>query len=66
MCRLGFKKTDFVLAGQEAGSKLDKAKELGVKVLDEQEFLKMLQTKLEETGVLKMPVFCFDIDKQAK
>ena len=37
------KKTDFVLAGQEAGSKLDKAKELGVKVLDEQEFLKMLQ-----------------------
>jgi DNA ligase (NAD+) len=32
-------KTDFVLAGEEAGSKLDKAKELGVKILTEQEFL---------------------------
>ncbi len=36
------KKTDFVLAGAEAGSKLDKAQELGVKILDEAEFLKML------------------------
>ena len=35
------KKTDFVLAGEEAGSKLDKAKELGVKILDEAEFLRM-------------------------
>jgi NAD-dependent DNA ligase len=35
------KKTDFVLAGAEAGSKLDKAKELGVKILDEAEFVKM-------------------------
>ena len=33
------KKTDFVLAGEDAGSKLDKAKELGIRVLTEAEFL---------------------------
>ena len=38
------KKTDFVIAGAEAGSKLEKAIELGVAVLDEAQFLEMLQT----------------------
>src|SRR4051794_23320707 len=36
------KKTDFVVAGDEAGSKLDKAKELGVKVIGEEALREML------------------------
>jgi DNA ligase (NAD+) len=37
------KKTDFVLAGENAGSKLDKATKLGVRVIDEKEFTKMIE-----------------------
>lgn len=37
------KNTDFVLAGEEAGSKLEKAQKLGVKIIDEKEFLKMCE-----------------------
>lgn len=36
------KNTDFVLAGTEAGSKLNKAKKLGVKIIDEKDFEKMI------------------------
>lgn len=35
------KKTDFVLAGEEAGSKLEKAQKLGVKIIDEGEFQRL-------------------------
>jgi len=38
------KNTNFLLAGEEAGSKLDKAKELNVRILTEKEFLELLGT----------------------
>ena len=36
------KKTDFVIAGEDAGSKLKAARELGVKILNEQEWLDLI------------------------
>ena len=44
------KKTSIVLAGESAGSKLDKARELGVTIIDEVQFLRMIeQQKRPET-----------------
>src|SRR5437667_3891592 len=37
------KKTDYVVAGADAGSKLDKAKELGIPAIDEQEMEKLVR-----------------------
>ena len=36
------KKTDFLITGEKAGSKIDKATQLGVKILNEKEFLKKI------------------------
>jgi DNA ligase (NAD+) len=44
------KKTDFLVAGENAGSKLDKARELGVTILDEKAFQKMLAASGHGSG----------------
>ena len=41
------KKTNFLVAGENPGSKLDKARELGITILDEKEFFK----RVKESGV---------------
>ena len=37
------KKTTMVLAGEDAGSKLDKAKDLGIPIITEEDFLNLLK-----------------------
>ena len=36
------KKTDFLILGENPGSKFDKAKKMNIKIIDEKEFLTML------------------------
>ena len=36
-------KTDFVVIGKDPGSKYDKAKKIGVKIINEKEFLKIIK-----------------------
>ncbi len=38
-------KTNLLVAGEKAGSKLEKAKNIGVKIVDEQTFLKMIKAE---------------------
>ncbi len=45
------KKTDYVIAGPGAGSKLEKAQKLGVKVLDEDEFRVLLEQSNSDDGI---------------
>jgi DNA ligase (NAD+) len=47
------KKTSFVVAGEEAGSKADRARELKVQVIDEQRMLSMLDGSDEELSAVK-------------
>jgi DNA ligase (NAD+) len=42
------KKTDALVAGDDAGSKLDKAKSLGVEVIDEAELLKRVDKREQD------------------
>ncbi len=37
------KKTDYVVAGEDAGSKWEKAEKLGVKIIDEAEFMEIIR-----------------------
>jgi DNA ligase (NAD+) len=43
------RRTDYLVAGQDAGSKLQEAEELGVEVIDEQQFLALAERQAQES-----------------
>ena len=47
--------TDFVIAGEAAGSKRDKAESLGIRILGEREFLELLETPERFTAASDRP-----------
>ncbi|MGN6555234.1 MAG: NAD-dependent DNA ligase LigA [Verrucomicrobiota bacterium] len=51
------KNTDFLLAGESAGSKLEKAKELGVKILSEKDFMDLLKTASQPAAKKQSELF---------
>ena len=49
------KKTTCLIAGEQAGSKLDKARELNIPILTEQDFLAVIQGRLPLISFLGLP-----------
>ena len=44
------RKVDLVVSGKESGNKLNKAKELDIKIINEQQWLKLINKNLETNG----------------